>query len=392
MTGLRVLHLIPYMHPSAGGPPVVVDRWAVELQRLGCEVTVLSTDAYSDGELDWLDEYRQRYPITVCSKLGPKGFGYSTSLKSIFRKLLPQQDIVHVHNLWGYTNQLAGRICPRAGVPFVVSSHGMLDPNSMSRKRWKKSLYAAACEWPVLRRATAMIYTHAEEERLARETCHGLPTGHVVPLGTEEPPSADRGALREKFFDQYPDLRSRRLVVFLGRLHSKKGLDLLLPAMKSVSEQFADVTLVLAGPGEADYVESLRRQVESLGTGDSTVLTGALHGEMKWMALAAAELFVLPSYQENFAIAVAEAMRIGTPVVCSRRVNIWSDIVSAGAAVDCELTTVSVADRILELLADKQRRRRIGEHASEFAETHYSWPNSARALKAAYFQALNVSA
>ena len=382
---MRILHLIPYMHPSAGGPPVVVDRWCVELQKLGCDVHVLTTDGYADGDSDeWIQEYQARYPMTVLPKRGPKGFGYSRQMRAEFQRLLAETDLVHVHNLWGYTNLLAAKFCPPANVPCLVSTHGMLDPNSVGRKRLKKQVYGNLLEFPALRKTTGLVFTHPEEERLAREQCAGLPAGHVVPLGTEEPPDKTPEELTEHFLTLFPQCRDRRRIVFLSRLHSKKGLDLLIPAIKRVVAQQPDAQLLLVGPGEPDYVAWLKGLCEEHGVADHTLFVGSLAGVDKWAALAAGDVYALPSYQENFAIALVEALRVGSPVICSQRVNLWSDLQQADAATVCDLNPESVAECILSLLNNPQTARQQAANGSRYAEEHFTWPRSATNLLRCY--------
>jgi glycosyltransferase involved in cell wall biosynthesis len=382
---MKILHLIPYMHPSAGGPPVVVDQWCVELRRRGVEAAVLTTDSYAPADdFTWQDEYAARYRFTVVKHTGPRGFGYSPQFRSVLADRLKQVDLVHVHNVWGYANRLAASLCPKFQVPFVVSTHGMLDPHSMGRKAWKKRLYGRLFEFPALRQASGLIFTHVEEERLARETCGSLPTGYVVPLGTSDPPAASRSELASRFLNQFPETARGPRVVFLSRLHEKKGLDLLLPAFQHVLQKNSSSQLVLVGPGEGDYVQQLRSRANSLGISEQTHFIGSLHGEQKWAALAAADVYVLPSYQENFAIALVEALRVGTPVVCSQRVNIWSDLANVGAATICELTVESVAESILRLLNDPHRATEQGGKGAAFAAENYTWAKSVERLVDVY--------
>ena len=382
---VRTLHLIPYMHPSAGGPPVVVHQWCAELTRRGWTQDVLTTDAYApNSDKSWIDEYRRSYPIEVAPHRGPKGFGYSSALKRMLVRRLTQCDLVHVHNIWSYCNRLAAELCVQRRIPFLVSPHGMLDPHSMGRKPWKKKLYGRLIEWPALRKAAGLVFTHAEEERLARATCPRLPHGFVVPLATEEPPAKSRDELAEVFLRSRPELRDKVRIVFLSRLHSKKGLDLLLPAFQQVLQHLPDAQLVLAGPGEPDFVQWIRATTASLRIADRTVLTGPLEGEAKWGALAAGDVYVLPSYQENFAIALVEALRIGTPVVSSRRVNIWSDLDTAEAVSICELSADSVAQSILRLLQNPVLAKLQGQRGSEFAAANYTWSRSVDRLMEVY--------
>jgi len=378
------------MHPSAGGPPVVVDRWCVQLQRLGVDAEVLTTDAYAEAsDTAWQEHYRSGYPITVLPCRGRRGFGYSPKTARLLRTKLNSCDLLHVHNVWSYCNRLAARLCPIADVPFIVSPHGMLDPHSMGLKPWKKRLYGRVVEFPALRKATGLVFTHPEEERLARQTCGKLPAGYVVPLGTEAPPVESREHLAQIFLTQFPSLQDVERIVFLGRLHPKKGLDILLPAFARVAEVRRAAKLVLVGPGDETYVNELRRVAQSLGIMDRVVFTGPLSGRNKWAALAAADVYVLPSYQENFAIALVEALRIGTPVVCSRRINIWSDLADAEAATICELTVDDVASKVLDLLGDRASADVQGQRGAVFAAANYTWEKSVDQLARVYEQVVS---
>lgn len=387
---MRLLHLIPYMHPSAGGPPVVVDQWCSELRSRGVEAEVLTTDSYAPPNDDfWQAEYTARYPLTVIKHIGPRGFGYSTMFRSVLADRLKHVDLIHVHNVWGYANRLAADLCPKFKVPFLVSTHGMLDPHSMGRKAWKKRLYGRLFEFPALRRAAGLVFTHTEEERLARETCGQLPKGYVVPLGTSDPPTDSRQDLASLFLSQFPGTARGPRVMFLSRLHEKKGLNLLLPAFQRLLKKSTSSQLVLVGPGETNYIQHLQSYANSLGISEQTHFVGPLHGQLKWAALAAADIYVLPSYQENFAIALVEAMRVGTPVVCSQRINIWSDLVDAGAATVCDLNVESVAQSILELLQHEEHAREQAARASAMAAARFTWPSSTNTLMNVYHQVLS---
>ncbi len=382
---MRLLHIIPYMHPSAGGPPVVVDQWCAGLKQLGHDVEVITTDSYAPREdAHWQTEMRSRYRITVLKKIGPRGFGYAKRMKETFAEKLSSVDLVHVHNIWGYGSLLAARGCKRRNVRFVVSSHGMLDPYSMGRKSWKKLLYGRIFEFPALRSAAGMIFTHSEEERLARQTCFNLPRGYVVPLGTDDPPFEDRQTLSQEFLRQFPLTAKGPRILFLSRLHEKKGLNLLIPAFQQIVRQHPTTQLVLVGPGDSTYIDHLQAQAKSLDILNSMHFTGPLHGREKWAALASANLYVLPSYQENFAIALVEALRIGTPVVCSQRVNLSSDLQQAGAATICDLTVNGVANAIIRLMLAPEDAQRQGKIGSALAEKKYTWKSSITTLVNAY--------
>jgi glycosyltransferase involved in cell wall biosynthesis len=225
-----------------------------------------------------------------------------------------------------------------------------------------------------------MVYTHAEEQRLAESAVKGLPRGYVAPLGADCPPDEPRQVLAEDFLARRPELRSKRRVLFLSRLHPKKGLDLLVPAMAIVRRRMPDARLVLVGDGDAEYVAAVRKMVATAGLGDVVTFTGALAGREKWSAFAAAELFVLPSYQENFGLVVVEALSSGVPVLLSRRVNIWQEAVQAGAGWDCELTAKSVAEGIVLGLSDPAELACKGARGRRLVAEQFRWEHTARVM------------
>jgi glycosyltransferase involved in cell wall biosynthesis len=387
---IDITHVIPYMHPSAGGPPVVVDRMCRRLAGRGWTNRVVTTDALArELPTDWTAEYGQDYDLTVFPSRGPGVFSYSPHLAASIDRLVAESRLVHIHTLWTYPGWAAARACRRQNVPFVVMPHGMLDPNSLHRKWIKKQLYGRLVEWPQLRAAAAMVYTHEEERRLAEGSVRGLPAGFLVPLGADPPPEQPREQLAEAFFQRLPHLRGRKLVLFLSRLHPKKGLDLLIPAFRIVVQRHPDAHLALIGPGEDGYVATLRRLVEQEGLAGCATFTGPMLGQAKWEAMAASAVLVLPSYQENFALAVAEGMRMGLPVVLSRRINIWSDVVEASAGIACNLTADSVAEAVAHYLAEPSAAEHAGRQGQRLAAEQFNWERTAADIDAVYRHVLS---
>jgi glycosyltransferase involved in cell wall biosynthesis/acetyltransferase-like isoleucine patch superfamily enzyme len=389
---MKIVHVIPYMHAAAGGPPVVVDRLSRELAARGHDVRVLTTDLYAEGDQGWQTAGNFPFHLEIFPAARSNSFGYSRAFQRGIREAVHNCDIVHIHTLWTFASFAAARESLRANVPFLVMPHGMLDPHSVQRGWLKKQVYGRLVEWPLIRRASGMCYTHLEEERLAAETCRGLPRGHIVELGTESPPECERDELRAEFLDRYPELRGRKVVLFLGRLHSKKGLDLLIPAFDRVVQQQPEAHLLVVGPGESKYVESIRADVGRRGLDSKASFTGRLSGREKWAAMAASDLFVLPSYQENFALAAVDAMRGGLPVLLSRRVNLWQDVVEAGAGRDCEPTVDSVAQKLNDCLADEPWRTSAVEAGARILSTRFNWATTAARLEAIYGETVSGSA
>jgi glycosyltransferase involved in cell wall biosynthesis len=382
---VKILHIIPYMHPVAGGPPVVVDRFACELIRRGNEVTVMTTDALTPaGDKDWQQMYDGGYELTVFPAYRRSAFGYCPALKAALNERVADYDIVHLHNLWGYTNIAATAACRRHRVPFVVSSHGMLDPHSLRRQSIKKTLYGRFVEFPRLRLANGMIFTHREEGRLAALGCPGLPRGYVVPLGADKPPKAGVENAVSELASQHPEFADKRLVLFFGRIHPKKGIDLLIPAFEELRKRIPNAHLVCAGPTAPGYEQTFQTLIERHGVGRHVTLLGPVYAVQKWAILLMCHVFVLPSYQENFAITVVEALRMGLPVVLSDRVNIVEDVVAAAAGVRTNLDTTAIADALAGILADEPARLRLAHNGPKLVERQFTWESATDALFEAY--------
>lgn len=324
---MRILHIIHSANPEGGGTIEAVRQLATMHQDVGHRVEVASLDSPDAG---WMRD------SAVCMHgLGtsPSSYGFTPRLIPWLRQRRTEFDIVVSHGLWQF-NGLATRIALQdSGVPFCVFPHGMLDPWFKRRyplKHLKKWLYWSLCENRVLREAAGVIFTCEEERLQARQTFRPYRCREVVVNFGTAVPRGDGPAQRQKFFLQFPELRGKRILLFLGRVHEKKGCRELMEAFRRtcVSEQGggAPFHLVFAGPTDNDYARELQRTATLLGLGDQMTWTGMLRGDLKWGAFHAAEAFILPSHQENFGIAVAEALACGVPVLISNKVNIWREI------------------------------------------------------------------
>jgi glycosyltransferase involved in cell wall biosynthesis len=325
---MRILHVLHSADPAGGGPTEAVIRLSVEHQRSGRSVELVTLD---DPKSAWLRDF----PLRLHA-LGPVSskYGYTRRLVPWLVENSPSYDVIVANGLWQFTSYAVWRAARRTETPYVVFPHGMLDPWFKRRyplKHLKKWLYWPWGEYRVLRDAAAVLFTSEEEQRLARQSfwlyrCKE----RVVRYGTAPPPD-DAARQRERFLQAFPAVAGTRPMLFFGRLHEKKGCDLLIRAFASAAASaqrpVAPWHLVLAGP-VAD--EGYRVQLESLARtycpGGSVTWTGMLTGDLKWGAFRTADVFVLPSHQENFGVAVAEALACGVPVLISDKVNIWREV------------------------------------------------------------------
>lgn len=296
-------------------------------QQAGHTAEVASLDDPADPET-------RNFPLPLHA-LGPaRGtYGYTPALLPWLRRHHARYDAVIVHGLWQYHSFATWRALHRAPTPYYVFPHGMLDPwfrRQFPLKHLKKWLYWPWADYRVARDARAVLFTCAQEMLLAPQSFR-LYRAHaaVVGLGTTAPPASSAA----EFLACWPEFADKRLLLFMGRLHPKKGCDLLLEAFAATLALDPAWRLVFAGPDELGWQRELVARAVLLGIADRVVWTGMLRGTLKWSAYAAAEVFALPSHQENFGIAVAESLACGLPVLLSREVNIWREIDACGAGL-----------------------------------------------------------
>jgi glycosyltransferase involved in cell wall biosynthesis len=385
-----ILHVIPYMHPSAGGPPAVVENFIRESNLLGHRSQIISTPSYCNGDQsNLLKHLEQLAPTTFLNFLEMLPVLSRTGAAKI-NKHVRQADIVHVHTLWRPLNVSARYACLRQDRPYVLMPHGMLDPYSLSVKALKKSTYLQLFERHNIACAQRMIYTTREEERLAALAGLRLPPGELVPLGASAS-SASRHDLRAQFLARFPQAEGKRTLLFLGRIHPKKGLDRILNCLQSVRQSIPNVLLLVAGDGETHYTRHLRQLVSALALDNQVLFSGRLDGELKWASFAGAELFLLPSRQENFAITVAEAMQMAVPVIISDKVNTWPYVKEARAGLVLDERDIKslLPHAIVELLKDDTKRSEMGVRGSHYARERLTWHASTQKLLACYNQVLS---
>jgi glycosyltransferase involved in cell wall biosynthesis len=267
--------------------------------------------------------------------------------------------------------------------------HGMLDPYSLGVRRYRKALYLALVEGRNLRWAARTIYTTEEERELAEGEVRALAPAAIVPLGSDAPRGRDPALLREGFLRRFPPASDRRCVLFLSRIHPKKGLDRLLDVMPRLIDQRPDLLLLVVGSGEGDHMDSVKRQIDHLGLGESVLLCGHLTGDLKWGAYAVAELFVLPSRQENFGLVVAEAMQMRLPVVVSNRVNSCCYVAQSQAGVICDCDdSGALYGAVASLLDDPTTAAAMGARGHSFATAKLTWEASTDRLESCYSEVL----
>ncbi|MBD2426117.1 hormogonium polysaccharide biosynthesis glycosyltransferase HpsP [Phormidium sp. FACHB-1136] len=391
---LRVLQIVPSISLVYGGPSQMVRGFSQALAQAGSEVTVLTTDSNGDSGQAPLDVplnqpveqdgYRVRY--FRCSPF--RRYKFSVDLLRWLSQNAQNYDIAHIHALFSPISTAAATVARQKNLPYILRPLGTLDPADLAKKKRLKQLYGQLLERPNLAGAAAIHFTSPLEAEVSHR--FGVATTDwVIPLGVDPQPSLSR-AEQDQVLDALQVPRDRPIVLFLSRLDPKKGLDLLIPALAQVAQADRPFHLVLAGdnPQDPAYKQAIEQQIQTLGLAKRTTMTGFVRGAQKQALLQAAALFVLPSYYENFGIAVAEAMLAGLPVVISNGVYIWPDIVAGEAGWVCDLSVDGIAGALQESLQSPDQRKLRGQQAQRYAQTHYRWDAIAKQTLAAYDQVL----
>ena len=370
---MRILHVIPSVSPRWGGPSFVIRKMAQGLAERGVETHVATTDDNGASRLDVpLDRPIVQDGVVYWHFRRQTSF-YMCSLP--FTKWLWQHaadyDLIHIHALFSYCSNVAAWIARRKEIPYIIRPFGVLNRWGMKNRRPRlKRLSFAVVEKGLLTSAAFVHYT-SEQERIEASELRFSHNAVIIPNPVEASP-ASRDDLRGTFRAHYPQLAGHRLILFLSRIDQKKGLDLLIPAFRQVVTRYPNTVLVIAGDGNRNFTQILHRQVQENGVDDSVLWTGFLSGREKFAALADADIFVLPSYSENFGNAVVEAMALGVPVVITDQVGIHCEVAKGRAGLVTKAAVIPLANALDAMLCDDRLQSEFGSNARLLAIKQFS--------------------
>jgi glycosyltransferase involved in cell wall biosynthesis len=334
---MKILHIIRTLDPAWGGPVEGLRNLVSQARMRGHNAEVVCSD---DPASLWLGAWSATIHAVHAVGAGRLQYGFTTSLDRWLSRNLARFDVVVVHGIWMYFGYAVWKATRRIAVPYFLFTHGALDPwfkRHYPLKHVKKTIYWKALEHRILRDAEGVLFTTEEEMVLADRAflpyqCRAEITGY----GIARPDLPDNFDKRRSIGDltaARPELQNRDFILFLARVHEKKGIDLLLRAFSASKQELPDRALVIAGPGDETTVNNLQILASSLGIARDVIWAGPLYGAAKWDLLRSAEAYILPSHQENFGISVVEALACGTPVLISDKVNIWREIEATGSGL-----------------------------------------------------------
>ena len=370
------LQVASHLDPKFGGLSSAVPALAAAAESAGPHIAPFAVFCGADEDISHIGA-RQLHAFRFPH--GRSRWMREKSLQAQLRDLIESADGVHIHGVWAEYCSIAGNIARESGKPYLVAAHGMLEGWAMQQKRLRKMLYSRLVERPNLREATCLqALTSVEVEDYRR---FGLTNPiAVIPNGVEVP----LGATADDFLEAYPALRGKRLALFLGRLSKKKGLDLLCRAWSNLRRQFPDAHLVIAGPDYDGTRPATENLVERFGMGDSVTFTGMLEKGMKWSALAAAHVFVLPSFSEGFSAATLEALGMGVPAIVTRRCN-FPEVAEQRCGMVIEADARQVEEALGGMLAADDREMSVmRENARRLIAGRYTWSAIGKQISAVY--------
>jgi len=371
----HVLEVLWTADPKLGGIVASVPDFSTAMDREG---------RYQSQILAFVDSAKQDQMKEVAANavVVPTGmFGgfFGHAIRSQVEAAAARSSVIHIHGLWREHGAAAIAAATKRKIPYVYSVHGMLNGRALEAKRWKKKIYAALIERRNLQGASALrAFTRFEAESYQN---FGVKRPVVViPNGVHLP----KNQSSRLFLDTFPALVGKQLILYMGRLHAHKGLDLLVRAWSRMAARFPDVHLVLAGPDELDTKARLDSLAEELGVARRVTFTGNLSGDLKWSALWAAEMFVLPSLSEALSVGVLEALACSRPVILTRGCN-FPEVEMHQAGIIIERNENDLERALTDVLRLSSRERsEMGARGRNFVKSKYSWASVAQSTANVY--------
>ena len=381
---MKVLFVIPALGSVYGGPPKCVLDLAQSLGDRGIDLDIVTTTANGSVQLQvpthaWIKEksYRIQY-FSYCNFIDYK---FSWSLTHWLFRNISNYDLVHIHTIFSYPTLPAYWACQLHQISYIMTPHGMLEPWALNYKSWKKTPYFALIEKPALQRASAIQMLASSEADNVQQLALKPPLV-IIPNGIYQE-DFQIFSNPEIFYQQFPETRHKVLILFLGRIDPKKGLDMLAIAFGKVHAQFPETHLILAGPDNIDFSPTVKRYFSEVNCLEAVTFTGMLTGSLKYSALATADIYVAPSYSEGFSVSVLEGMASGLPCVMTTGCN-FPEAGMEKAALEIDIDAQQLTDVLLWCLINPEEAQQIGDRARQFIFENYTWDKIANKMKKVY--------
>ncbi len=388
---MKILHVIPSISPRRGGPSQAVWNLMEAIRPFGVTVELLTTDDHGPDA---------RFDVPYGKPFIQNGFTvhyfpYQTRFYTVSLPLLnwlwrhvTDYDLLHIHSLYSFPSIAAGFVARHKGVPYIFRTAGMLNRWGRDQRRPRlKRGSIHLIEGPLLRDAAGVHFTTPDEKEQAADL--GLPLrDFILPLGFDMPPPRPAAASKRS---EEPFLvkNDRTIILFLSRINPVKGVELLLQAFQELIRENDHLRLVIAGEGEGAYVQDLKNQAEQLGLQNAVSWVGFVDGERKSALWTGADIFVLPSYSENFGVVLVEAMAAGVPIVTTDGVALHDVVLKTSAGLVVPTNAVDpLVDALRQLVNDPYERQAMGARGRQAAVDYFSLDQVGRKLYETYSRIL----
>ena len=381
---MKILFVTACMNPEWGGPVKVVSELSEHLSRKGINITIYSS--VKKGK-----EKESIFPQGANCRLFKQNFlsklwrSYSPQLSRSLKKEIHRYDVIHIHGTWHYACFIAHNWARKANKPYIITVHGTLEPWCLNYKRLKKKIFSILILRKILREAEAIqACTQSEAEQIRAFGINNRIV--IIPNGIDIEQYQSLPS-RGKFEEQYPEVKGKKMILFLSRIHPKKGLDILVKSFSNIAGSRDDCTLVIPGPGDEGYKKHIESMIKSEGISKKVIFTGMLTGKPKLAALSRADIFVLPSYSEGFSMAVLEALASCIPVIITDKCG-FPEVAEhkSGIIIRPDIDELSHAQGML--LDNPHLRREMADNGRRLVKEKYTWRKVANKMIDLYKQIL----
>ena len=366
---MRVLHVVASLSPEWGGPTKVVQGLTEALIEKGIEISIFApvNRGCKNNIVRPKGADVRLFKQTLFSKIWT---AYSPSLIRALYEEASKFDLIHIHEIWHFPHFAAYCIAKKLKKPFIITPHGAIEPWALNYKAFKKKIFTILVQKRILNQASALHALTTKEVKYIRDfgvknQIKVIPNGINIEEFKNLPPWQDL----EKI---YPELSDKRIILFLGRIHPKKGLDILARAFAKIARNRDDVRLLIVGPDSNGYRKQIETILKREGVFKKTIFTGILTGSKKMAALSRANVFILPSYSEGFSIAILEAMVCGLPVIITDRCN-FPEVVENAAGIIIKPNTEELKEALIKLLDNTQLCKEMGRNGHKLVLEKFTW-------------------
>lgn len=377
---MRILHVVASLSPEWGGPVKMVQGLTDALIKKGIEITIFApvNKEHEDNIIHPKGANVQLFKQTSFSKIWT---AYSPSLMRALYEEAPKFDIIHIHEIWHFPHFAAYHVARKLKKPFIITPHGALAPWCLNYKAFKKKIFTLLIQKRILNQATVLHALTAKEAEYIRDfgvknQIEVIPNGINVEEFKDFHPSQNLERV-------YPDLKDKKVIMFLGRIHSQKGLDIIAQAFGAVARNRDDVRLLIVGPDSNGYQKQIETILKEEKVFKKTIFTGILTGTKKMAALSRANISILPSYSEGFSMAILEAMVCGLPVIISDQCN-FPQVLENRAGIIIKPNAQELAKALIELLNNSQLCDEMGKNGRKLVLEKFTWDKIANKMMDLY--------